>query len=307
MQLYDSGNYKYACLDMGLVVFTRKSELVQSKGEVVRIASNTSNTWQQDRSQEEKLSNTAQGKQAEEMFSDFVSFFQTRKSIVYMSYDEFRNDNFAQHAPMDGILFKNGNPVIDDIVRLILKDQEEGSYVKLSTHVRKQLTDASVYTVEIKSSRIPDKDYKLIDRDNFQNRRQQNTLIDALRERDLFTYPEYTRSLGKGIRNFEQYCEYVRVSVPEFANMTGDELRSAIVLHESRAKSDIHTRIFLDWTSTGSVIGYLLGYALKDDFFKEPKIITMPRKGKSEDALYYAYPIRKTEALQSLFTDSRLW
>ena len=74
-----------------------------------------------------------------------------------------------------------------------------------------------------------------------------------------------------------------------------------------KGKCDIYTRIFVDKKTTGSFITYLLSYVHKESFFKVPHIIKMPRKGKSEMALYYAYPINESNKIMDIFTDKNLW
>lgn len=307
MEIFTSDKYKYWFVDDNIIMFQKKSEIKEINNDVLTIASNTVNTWQEDRQDKELINNTVQGKLAEDMFTDLISFMQTEGKITYLSYDDFRNDSLKKHAPIDGLLYESDNPNIDNGIDKILKDVESNDYGGISISTRAYLSQNKLYTVEIKSSRIPDKDYEGIDLENFQKQNQQQVLIETLRKRDYLTYPRYTRSLGQKVHDFNQYCEYVKINRTEFSGIDGEDLKSAIIAREIETKCDIYTRIFMDWDNTESLVGYLTGYALKTDFFESPRVINMYRKGKSENALYYVYPISKTKNLPSIFADKRLW
>lgn len=49
---------------------------------------------QKDKQDKELINNTIQGKIAENMFIDFIDFCQPNEKIKYLSYDEFRNDEY---------------------------------------------------------------------------------------------------------------------------------------------------------------------------------------------------------------------
>jgi hypothetical protein len=307
LEVKKSNKYKYVSIDNNSIMFQKKDAINTASVDVSTITSNTNNTWQKNRQNEELIKNTLQGKLAEDMFIDFIAFTQVKREIEYLPYDVFRKNNFKKHAPIDGLLFQSSNAYIKNGVERILEDINNNEFGKISIETRKYLNNKRLYTVEIKSSRIPDKDYASIDVDDFIKMNQQQTLVEALRKRDFFSYPKFTRSEGREVHNYDQYCEYVGKTNAQFSNLSGDELKSAIVSHELETMCDIYTRIFLDWEHTNSIIGYLTGYALKTDFFINPKIINMPRKGKSENAIYFIYPISETNYLSTIFTDERLW
>lgn len=288
-------------------MFQKKNDVNKFAEELKAITSHTSNTWQQDRKDEEIFTDTMQGKLAEDMFIDFIAFIQGDREIAYLPYDSFRQNNYTKHAPIDGLLYKSDNANLNKGVEKILEDINENEHGSISIETRKYLSKNKLYTVEIKSSRIPDKDYEQIDPINFSKSKQQKMLIEALRKRDYFSYPRFTRSEGRKIHDFDQYCDYVRNTNNQFGNLSDENLKTAIISSEIEIMSDIYTRIFFDWNSTNSLIGYLTGYALKTDFFISPQIINMSRKGKSEDALYYIYPISKTNYLSHIFIENRLW
>jgi hypothetical protein len=164
-----------------------------------------------------------------------------------------------------------------------------------------------LHTIEIKSSRIPDRDYIGVNKNAFSNIKQQKQLLSNLKKRDIFVYPKFTRSSGEEVHNFNQYCNYVRANFKGFFSLTEQELMETIIDKELEEKCKIYTRIFIDKVSTDSILGYLTGYALSNEFFLEPRIINMPRKNKSENALYYVYPIKECKSMLDIFKDNRLW
>lgn len=123
-----------------------------------------------------------------------------------------------------------------------------------------------------------------------------------MRKRDFFVYPKYNRKDGYKIHNFNDYVEHVMGMGLYFqGDFVTDLLNS-----KKRSKCDIYTRIFIDKSHSENFIAYILGYTLKNKFFENPKIINMPG-GKSGRAIYYAYPISKSNSIDELLIDKNLW
>ena len=301
-----SRNFKFHINDNTIIVFKKLSELEYAFQNIaaINIAKHTHNTWQKNRPYEEILSNTVQGKIIEEMVEDFIH--SSNKGISYISYDDFRKDDFKKHAPIDGLLFRKGNSQVDYCITKIIEDVQENQYGKITEETRDFLRNHKVFTVEIKSSRIPDKDYPIRSND-FNSWETQKEIISNLRNRDFFVYPKYTRNSGKTIHSFEQYSSFVMDNILIYNDMSRDDFINFLLNEELKDKCYIYTRIFVDNTHTDSLIAYMLGYTLRECFFHEPKIINMPRPGKSEDALYYAYPISKGNQILDIFDDDRIW
>ena len=59
------------------------------------ISSNTVNTWQKDRSMLDIGRDTNLGKIAENIISNYINY---ETSLNYLSYDEFRQNNYKKHA-----------------------------------------------------------------------------------------------------------------------------------------------------------------------------------------------------------------
>ena len=303
--------FQYRRLEDNSIIIFRKKDSDNSNVQKVNVlANNTCNTWQEDRDYKEKVKNTSQGKLAEDMFAGFVDAVQhgKNKEFMYIPYDSFRDDDFEKHAPLDGILCEIGNIHIEEGKKKILEDVKNNKYGTLTTQTLEYLSKNKLFTVEVKSSKIPKRDYKRICVDKFSNLEEQKKLTKDLREKkDIITYPKLTRKKGLDIHDWESYCKYAKENIPKYKDLDGNELKESIISDEIKRNCDIHTRIFIDNTSTESEIGYLTGYALKSDIFKNPRIINMSQPGKSENALYFAYPIKDSMNLIELFNDDRLW
>lgn len=294
-------DYQAVYFNNGLIFFRPKSELedVYNGPVVHKIADNTQNTWQKDRKYQEILDNTVQGKIVEDMFKNFIDAHS--RGIAYLSYDTFRSDVFKKHAPFDGFLFKEGNIYVDEAIERVNNDVEHNEFGKVSDNTFDWLTKMSVFTVEIKSSKIPDKDYPKEEMP-FTKPAYQQTIIDNLRKRDYFLYPKYGRSEGKSIHSFSDYVNYVGKKTSN----KGEDFISQLLAGEIKGHCDIYTRVFVDRNHSDSFIAYMLGYTLKTRFFENPEIINMPG-GKSGDAVYFAYPIALSRGLNQLFIDGELW
>lgn len=301
--------FKYRQLEDSVIIFRKKDSSNNNLKNVCVLVNNTCNTWQKDRDYKEKVKNTFQGKLAEQIFAEFVNIIQKGEGqqFEYISYDDFRDDEFKKHAPLDGILYDISNPYIEEGKKKIIEDVKNNEYGILKTETLAYLSRKKLFTVEVKSSIVPKKDYEGISRDNFSNYKEQMKLIEALRNRDIFTYPKLTRDKGLDIRDWEGYCKYAKENIEKYKYLDDSNLREEVISEELKRNCDIYTRIFIDNTSTESEIGYLTGYALKEDFFINPVIINMPKRNKSEKALYFSYPINDSRNLTQLFSDERLW
>lgn len=302
MKTFEIKNFNVHNLETSLIIFKPKSELkyAYKDATVLNISHNTKNTWQRNRPFEEILDNTVQGKVVEEMFENYIDAQDT--GIKYTSYDVFRIDNYSKHAPFDGFLYEIGNPFLNEAIVKVNKDVNENNYGKLSDKTFAWLTEHHVYTVEIKSSKIPDKDYPSQTNLDFKSWGCQYAIIDNLRERDFFVYPKYNRINGNSVHNFSDYVQYVKsLNIP----FHGDFL-TGLLNEERKGKCDIYTRIFVDRKNSENLVAYILGYTLKDSFFNNPRIINMPGK-KSGNAVYFVFPISKSQHIDELTIDKSLW
>lgn len=289
-------------IENSLIVFKSKEELHYAYQDttVLNIAHHTQNTWQKKRPFEEILDNTVQGKLVEEMFENYIEAQDA--GIKYLSYDDFRDDNYSKHAPIDGFLYEIGNTFLDEAKFRVTQDVNQNNYGKLKDETFTWLTAHRVYTVEIKSSKIPDKDYPYQKNLDFNSWEYQKDIINNLRRRDFFVYPKYSRANGQSIHDFSDYVRYVQQLNVSFK----DDFITNLLNEERMGKCDIYTRIFVDRIHTNNLIAYMLGYTLKDNFFENPHIINMPGK-KSGNAVYFAFPISKAKHIDELTVDGVLW
>jgi hypothetical protein len=86
MKILSSRLFNYYSLDDDIIMFQKKNKIKELENDVVTLASNTVNTWQKNRNHTEIVRDTKQGKIAESMFIDFISFFQSnsRKKIFVL-------------------------------------------------------------------------------------------------------------------------------------------------------------------------------------------------------------------------------
>jgi hypothetical protein len=231
------------------------------------------------------------------MFESYIKA--QNQNIVYCSYDNFRSDEYKKHAPFDGLIYESSNQNIHNAIAKINADVENDSFGRVSDQTFEWIRKHKIYTVEIKSSKIPEKDFPGT---IFNSWDSQKKLINNLRKRDLFFYPKYNRTGGKEIHNFQDYIDFVR----QKKNFSESNFLKELIKSELASKCDIYFRIFIDKNSTNKFIAYILGYTLKETFFQSPKIINMPG-GKSGNAIYFAFPIEKSKSLSGLLFDKDLW
>lgn len=307
LKLKETSKYKLKFFDINdtIILFKKKESLedIIQNINIEKITKNTVETWQKDRPSEEKTRNTNQGKIAENFFSDFINSISD--DISYLSYDEFRGDRFKKHAPIDGLLFQKGNLFLQEGIDKIKNDVQKSQNGSMQYSTFEWLSEQKLFTVEVKSSRIPDKDYRVIANMDLKKLLTLQKLIEKLSERDFFLYPKYTRDHGNTIKNFEEYIKFVVDNKKQ--TFKSEDYEREILEQEVKGRCDVYTRIFIDQERTDSYIAFLMGYAHKEYFFKEPNIIRMPRGGKSEKALYYAYPINKSMRIMNLVSDKKFW
>jgi hypothetical protein len=272
------------------------------KNDVVILSENTANTWQEDRSSEEKLADTKQGKNAEEALFKYIKEY---KDFTYISYDDIRNDNLKKHAPFDGLLYKNNKTnqfIIDSCISKILTDIENDNYGRISVETRNILRQNDVYTVEIKSTKVNDKKKTGTFKPEI-NDYDYEYLIRKIKYDDYFIYPHFCRDTTSNlITNFDEYCNYIGNNKLIIAK-DKEELKKKIFETEYFNSSDIQVRVYVD-----ELIGkyFLIGYILVEDIIKQQNISKFP-SDKSHNALYYKTKLSSGNSLNLLFSEPRLW
>lgn len=310
LDIIKTNRFKFFCIDDNVVIFAYKDDLKEIDFNVNNIANNTENTWEAKRNKKEINKNTLQGKIVEELFIDLIEYENSKdanpRKLVYLAYDEFRVDLFKKHAPIDGLLYEKGNPIIYHAIDKINKSIISNNYGLVADEIIQFCRLQKIYMVEIKSSKIPWNVYSKVSGDK-KKLKYQEKIIDELRKLDLFKYPKFNRTNGHFIHNTKDYLDWVKFNIP---SMKEKDVKD-IVSSEKKSTLDIYTRIFIDDEITnkegkGLFLGYLLGYVLGFEFYENLKIMNFTSE-KSGKAIYVTYPISKSTNFNNLFYDMRLW
>ncbi len=269
--------------------------------EINKIASHTVNTWQKNRGWQETLADTAQGKMAEFVLENYL---EKKTDVRYLSYDKFRADEFRKHAPFDGLIYSVSvkQDDLNECIRGINSEVANHSAGQISEGMRERLEACRIFTLEIKSSKLREKDYQGVE--HVRSPRTLNdykTIIANIKKWDYFVYPFYTRRSDQ-ISSFYEYAEFVRQR-DEFGGQGNQAFLRELILKEFRNASDIYTRLYFDGQSNEIVIP---GYMLKENFYRNPKIGKMPG-GKSGKALYYMRGIAEGSTFVDIDHDKNIW
>ncbi|MCU6678355.1 hypothetical protein [Leclercia tamurae] len=295
-------------LDDAIVIFSYKDYLQGVEFNLNKIVNHTANTWEANRDTTEKNKNTLQGKIVEELFIDLINHEnkKTNSNLSFISYDKIRQDSFKKNAPFDGLLFEIDNPNIDIAIKKINDSITKNQHGNLDDAVLEFCRENKIYTVEIKSSKIPNNIYKASGKDPHKVQFQKN-IIKQLKKLDLFKYPKFNRTDGGEINNVVSYLKWVTTKSVSMKGKSDSEILNS----ELNSTLHIYTRIFIDDTLINKegknvFIGYFLGYILGHEFYNDFKIIRFPSQ-KSQKAIYVTSPISNSKNLINLFKDTRLW
>lgn len=243
------------------------------------LSDHTMNTWQSDRTAEDKLLDTLIGKHAE-------AAVETALKVIgitdYHSYDSFRADDFKEHAPFDGVICSNNCKEIFDLVNETVK--EKGN--KLSAEVRKEINRLGGKTVEIKSTRLAQKYKDRVKFTGYNSAKKIEELIESLMGLDFLTYPFFSRY---GDMTFDQYCWYAETKHLH-TYLRGEELRKYVADYERDNSADIYIRVFMDEENSKALI---MGWIDKDTFYTNPETHKLILNGKSEVPLYFVKKLKK--------------
>lgn len=269
--------------------------------EASKIANHTVNTWQPDRKAQETFDNTVQGKMAEYVLEQYL---EQQTGVRYLSYDKFRADNLEKHAPFDGLVYRayTDPEILRECIHDINREVKENSTGQISEHMRELLETSRIFTLEVKSSQLRERDYEgVIHRELPREEEDYERIIENVRKWDYFVYPHFTRKSDR-ISTFYQYAEYVRQQNGLESQGNQEFLRN-LILKEFRNASDIYTRLYFDYQSYEIIIP---GYMTKKEFFSNPKIHKMPGD-KSGQALYFMRSISKGSTFLEIDHDENIW
>ena len=284
------------------VVCANYNKLQLTHDNIDRIIENTDETWQPDRSHEERGSNTMQGKIAEEIVEEFINRYFS-KTLSIKSYDEIRNDQFQKHAPFDFLIWKTGAVDIRPIISSIQRDiaQSPSRFVQLSGDTRALCEAAGVKIVEVKSTKIRQNlKYNAHFTGDYDDAGQVQNLINQIKKTDdIFCYPHYKRSESREPYTLSEYCQYVKSLEPELADYTWNRLKHKVIeLEAAKQVIDIFIRVYLDEVNQR---GFVIGFIKKEDLLDDAVVFKrMSKPNKSEKALYFAKKLEKTQGIDCL-------
>ncbi|MCS7062108.1 MAG: hypothetical protein RMN25_13220 [Anaerolineae bacterium] len=232
-----------------------------------RLAMHTANTWQADRSLEERLRDTMVGKAAELAWQQYL----TRQAIAYRIWDDIRQDGGVHHAPVDGFIARADEAefLAGDMFARIAREWQEGAQFRrgfLAACERR-----GIFGFEVKSTRIAPR-HVIDGQINYA----------AILDDDFLVYPLLRAGLLDEVTRQELNNRAQRAAAAE---------RTPYIL--VRAYIDMHC-------STYRV--YLIGYITRTQFFQSDqlRVTAMPQPNKSERAIYYAVPLRLGQPLSAL-------
>nr|WP_314739407.1 hypothetical protein [uncultured Haemophilus sp.] len=314
MEIINTSRFRLIYLDEDIIIFSPKEKFNELDLNQSIITNHTENTWEKNRDKNEISKNTKQGKIIEEFFADLIDYknsISNNIKLEYITYDQIRQDEFKKHAPFDGLLFKQGNPYIKEVIDKINEYISTNKYGKLNSNIINFCAKHKVYLIEIKSSKIPDKIYNEAKKNyikHLNNTTFQRDVINSLKKLDLFKYPVFTRNNGSIIHDTKDYLQWVKDNIYFMKGKNDKE----ILDYEINESLNLYTRIFIDDKKIDKnngkpiFIGYFLGYVLGYEFYHPLTIMNFP-SNKSKDAIYATYPISKSRKFESLFDDDRLW
>ena len=250
-----------------------------------KIVNHTLNTWQKDRSLQDKISDTKLGKLAENCVIECLKEYGINN---YYSYDTFRKDNYNLHAPIDGVLIPD-NP---EKIFSIINDSVKNDGVKLSAKSRIAIRNLGARTVEIKATRIAQKYKDKVSFISYKDNDSIKRLIDYLNSLDYINYPFYKRY---GYMTYDYYCVFVAHKL----NIKDDrpDLESVVRQIEIDNSPDVFIRVFID---EDVKLAFIMGCIGVEEFFSPPVLKKLVQYGKSEVPLYFVKKIELGSSLRNI-------
>lgn len=248
---------------------------------IKEITEHTKNTWQENRNKIEKLEDTKLGKKAENIVEKYI--YDNFSELNYLSYDDFREDDFEKHAPFDGLLYKKedvSEEILKEIVKKINEDIQNGQYGRISSETKKFINNNNIKIVEIKSTRINKKRH-LNDSGEIE--------LEKILNDDFLTYPKYLRIDKFNSLTEDKYYKYCKKRNKSYN--PNEELENM---------ADIYIRVYMD---DNKKEGYIVGYIDKKTFFDNKTLKKMPKPGKSEKAVYWATNLKNGYPIDELMNN----
>src|SRR3989344_1415422 len=240
---------------------------INNSGSFKKIVENTANTWQLGRSNEEKASDTSLGKIAEKVFKEFI--IQNFPNYKYLSYDEFRSNNFIEQ---------------------INYEVKNSDYGKISDGTKIGLESNGIYTVEIKSTRVAERHKRTGSSDQ--------NISSIIMSDDFLEYPKYLRvdEFDK-INNLMDYINFCK-TYRSFNCLSNSECILKMRNEEQINMRFFYVRIYIDISTRKA---YIVGYIDNNFFSQNFTLKKMVQAGKSEKALYLSLPLNNAKFCEKKF------
>ena len=237
------------------------------------ISSHTNNTWQINRSEEEKLRDTCLGKFAEKALKEYFSYDSFNNFNPFIAfYDDFRIDQFKYHNSIDFIFSDNLQMLLS--AQRYIQENLSHSNSKLSSIDKEKFKKGKVHIGEIKATRITNRFLK-----------NENVDINLILKDDFLTYPFFKRSSSTIFNNQDYFNEIIKKN-----NQMNIE---SILKQEENNLTDWYFRIYIKETKEiNSCEAYIIGAIPGIDFISNFNIKKMLQKGKSESSLYLSVPLK---------------
>lgn len=241
------------------------------------LATHTANTWQPDRSPADRLRDTLIGKAAELAWLRYLQ----RESIACRLWDDMRRDGGRDHAPVDGFVAQRdaAELLAGDLFADTARQWQEGAHFRRGFFAACERR--GIFGFEVKSTRIGPRHLA-----------GGQVNYAAILEDDFLVYP------------------------PVRAGALDESTRQDLISQKQRAAAAERTpyllaRAYVEARDAGLRNAeasravyrvYLVGYMTRPHFFQSPRlrVTTMPQSNKSEQAIYYAVPLRLGQNLSGL-------
>jgi len=251
-----------------------------------KIVENTVETWQPNRTEASKIQDTKIGKTAENIFTSYIK--ENKSNFQYLSYDNFRTNNFKKHAPFDGLLFYKdiNESTLKNIIDKINQEITKSEFGKVSDELKSECIKNKIYIVEVKSTRISSR-HKI----------NGKISLEKILNDDFLEYPKFLRTDKYGkINNFDDYIDFAKKYRKFLCKDHIDCIQKIKELEKSNMRH-LYFRIYIDLDTKTA---YIIGYIYFVDFIKYCTLKKMRKRNKSEFALYLAAPLKNGEKIDNL-------
>lgn len=260
---------------------------VTTYSSVKTIIENTVETWQPNRTKASKEKDTKLGKLAEDIFASYIKKHMSH--LTYLSYDDFRTNNFKKHAPFDGVIFNNSVniTILKTLIDKINVEITENKWGKISDKLKAECLMNHIFIVEVKSTRVINRH---LDENN-------NVSLTKLLEDDFLEYPKYLRiDKYDKINGYNEYVEFSK-KYRGFICKNPASCIDDIKAEEKANMRHIYSRVYIDEQKR---VAYIIGVISNKSFISSSIIKKMKQKDKSELALYIASSLRNGTSIDDL-------